>query len=77
MQVTVHAAQSSLSKLIEAVLLGEEVIIAQGEQPVVKLVPLQRSGFKFDLLKGQLAEPPSDFFEPLAENQLAQWEGDQ
>jgi prevent-host-death family protein len=40
MQVTIHAAKTNLSKLIEAALSGEEVIIAKGKLPVVKIVPL-------------------------------------
>ena len=40
MQVTIHAAKTHLSKLIQAALAGEEVIIANGGKPVVKLVPL-------------------------------------
>lgn len=36
MLVTVHAAKTNLSKLIEAALAGEEVVIAKGKRPVVK-----------------------------------------
>ena len=37
-QVNVHQAKTNLSKLIQKVLNGEEVIIAKGNKPVVKLV---------------------------------------
>lgn len=37
-QVNVHEAKSQLSKLIEAVLNGEEVVIARAGKPVVDLV---------------------------------------
>jgi prevent-host-death family protein len=40
MQVTVHAAKTNLSKLIEAALAGEDVIIARGKTPVARLVPI-------------------------------------
>lgn len=38
MQVTIHEAQAQLSKLIQQALVGEEVIIAKGPQPLVRLV---------------------------------------
>ena len=38
-QVTIHAAKIHLSRLIEAVLNGEEVVIAKGGRPVIRLVP--------------------------------------
>ena len=37
-QVTIHEAKTHLSRLIRLALSGEEVIIARGKQPVVKLV---------------------------------------
>jgi prevent-host-death family protein len=75
MQVTVHSAKTNLSKLIDAALAGEEVIIAKGKTPVVKLVPIPRSPFKIGLLKGQLSGPVPDFLAPMDEDELASWEG--
>ncbi len=37
-QVNIHEAKTTLSKLIKKVMNGEEVIIAKGNKPVVKLV---------------------------------------
>ena len=37
-QVTIHEAKTQLSKLIQMVLAGEEVIIAKRDKPLVKLV---------------------------------------
>lgn len=37
-QVNVHVAKTNLSKLIDAALAGEEIIIAKGNKPVVRLV---------------------------------------
>lgn len=75
MQVTVHAAKTHLSKLIEAALSGEEVVIARGRKPVVKLVPISRGKFKMGLLERELAGSAPDFFEPLDGDELARWEG--
>jgi prevent-host-death family protein len=74
MQFTVHAAKSQLSKLIDAALAGEEVVIARGSKPVVRLVPISRSGFRFGVLAGKVGRVP-DFFEPLPAEELDLWEG--
>lgn len=74
MEVTVHKAKTNLSKLIEAALAGEEVIIAKGKTPVVKLVPIKKPSFKIGILEGKLAGPGPDFFEPMKEEDLELWE---
>lgn len=75
MKVTVHAAKTNLSKLIEAALAGEEVIIARGDTPVVQLVPVTRSGFRYGGLPPEVAATMPDFLEPMSEEELADWEG--
>ncbi|MGO1076711.1 type II toxin-antitoxin system Phd/YefM family antitoxin [Inquilinus sp. CA228] len=75
MQVTIHVAKTHLSKLIDAALSGEEVVIAKGRKPVVKLVAIPQTPFKIGILKGQLDGPTPDFFEPLDEDDLTAWEG--
>jgi antitoxin (DNA-binding transcriptional repressor) of toxin-antitoxin stability system len=39
--VTIHEAKTYLSRLINKVLRGEEVIIARGKKPLVKIVALK------------------------------------
>ncbi|MCP4427499.1 MAG: type II toxin-antitoxin system Phd/YefM family antitoxin [Chloroflexi bacterium] len=39
-QVTIHEAKTHLSRLIQQALSGEEIIIAKGKRPIVKLVAL-------------------------------------
>ena len=75
MLVTVHAAKTNLSKLIDAALAGEEVIIAKGKNPVVKIVPIPKRRFKIGVLEGQLVGEGPDFFEPMSEEELKLWEG--
>lgn len=75
MQVTVHAAKTNLSKLIEAALAGEEVVIAKGKQPMVKIVPVPRSRFKIGILKDKIVGQGPDFFEPIDNEELALCEG--
>jgi antitoxin (DNA-binding transcriptional repressor) of toxin-antitoxin stability system len=75
MQLTVHAAKTNLSKLIEAALSGEEAVIARGKQPVVRLVPLAGRKFTIGVLKDMQVGPGPDFFETMPESELALWEG--
>ncbi|ALN75196.1 MULTISPECIES: type II toxin-antitoxin system Phd/YefM family antitoxin [unclassified Aureimonas] len=75
MQVTVHVAKTQLSKLIEAAIAGEEVVIAKGKRPVARIVPIAQGRFTIGLLKGQFAGEGPDFFEPMSEDELALWEG--
>ena len=41
MEVNIHEAKTHLSRLLERVAMGEEVIIAKAGTPVAKLVPVQ------------------------------------
>ncbi|MBT9585137.1 type II toxin-antitoxin system Phd/YefM family antitoxin [bacterium] len=75
-QVNVHVAKTNLSRLIDAALSGEEIIIAKGNKPAVRLVAIPQGKFKIGLLKGQLTGPGPDFFESLDESELRHWEGD-
>ncbi len=49
MKIGIHEAKTKLSKLIPAVLGGEEVIITKSGQPLVKLVPVVDPGDKRSL----------------------------
>ena len=40
--VNMHQAKSSLSRLVERALAGEEVVIARNGRPLVRLVPVQK-----------------------------------
>ena len=73
-RVTIHAAKTHLSRLIEAALAGEDVVIARGSTPVVRLVPIAKQTFQIGLLAGQLGMGP-DFLAPLDEDELDLWEG--
>jgi prevent-host-death family protein len=100
--ITIHKAKTNLSKLIERALAGEEIVIARGKQPVVKLVPVATAeaetgtppGFaevpppfeskeQYERAKKrgygcmpELADIPDEFFAPLTEEELKEWEGD-
>lgn len=75
MQVTIHAAKTNLSKLIEAANAGEDVVIARGRTPVARIVPIQPARFAIGILKDRLTGPVPDFLEPMAPEDLDLWEG--
>ncbi len=74
--VTIHAAKTQLSKLIEQVEAGGEVIIARGKTPVARLVPFTEPRpprRRFGSMRGWIRVGP-EFFEPLPEEELKAWE---
>lgn len=40
--VNMHQAKSSLSRLVERALAGDEVVIARNGEPLVRLVPIEK-----------------------------------
>ncbi len=66
LQVNVHEAKTTLSKLIQKVVDGEEIIIAKGNKPVVKLVLVDNLKPKRQLgtARGKI-KISDDFDEPL------------
>jgi prevent-host-death family protein len=76
MIVKMHQAKTQLSKLIAAALAGEEVVIARGSEPVVRLTPIapvKKPPRVAGLLKGKITFS-DDFFDPMSEEELALWE---
>jgi antitoxin (DNA-binding transcriptional repressor) of toxin-antitoxin stability system len=70
--ITIHKAKTQLSRLIEKACRGEEIIIARGKQPVVKLVALPVAPKKSrtpGLWKGKISYAP-DAFDPLTDQEL-------
>ena len=72
--IKVHEAKTNLSKLIERAQRGEEVIIARGETPVVRLVAIgEVQGWRQPgALRGKL-RVGREFFEPLPAEELSAW----
>ena len=65
-RVNLHEAKMHLSRLVERALLGEEVIIARGGRPAVRIVPaaVVRAPRRPGSVVGQL-KVAEDFHEPL------------
>jgi prevent-host-death family protein len=72
--ITIHKAKTELSRLIERACRGEEIVIARGKKPVVRLVAIEdkRGQRKPGILRGKLKVGP-EFFEPLPEEELDAW----
>jgi prevent-host-death family protein len=74
--MNIHEAKTQFSKLIEAVIHGEEVIIARAGKPVASLVaisaapPVRKAG----ALKGKI-KMADDFDAPLPDDVIAAFEG--
>jgi prevent-host-death family protein len=78
MMVNIHNAKTHFSKFINQALKGEEVVIARGGKPLIRLVPYteephMRRGGQF---KG-LIQISEDFDAPLPEEILKQFYGDE
>ncbi len=73
--INIHEAKTHLSRLVEEVAGGVEIVIAKNGVPRAKLVPLGASRkVKFGVLKGKLRYP-DDFDAPLPDELLALFEG--
>ena len=60
---TIHEAKTNLSRLIARAERGEEVLIARGKEPVVRLVPVKKAANKRELgiFKGEFEVGPEFF----------------
>lgn len=74
--INIHEAKTHLSKIVDEVAAGAEVIIAKAGKPMARLSPLEivPQPKKLGLLKGQI-KVPDDFNAPLDAEVLADFEG--
>lgn len=74
--VNIHDAKTHLSRLLEEVAAGAEVVIARAGKPVARLVPIEAAPRPklLGLLAGQI-EVPEDFDAPLPPDAVADFEG--
>jgi prevent-host-death family protein len=73
--VNMHQAKTSLSRLVERALAGEDVVIARNGQPLVRLVPIpqKREPRIPGRSKGRIWIAPD--FDTMTEEELKDWEG--
>ncbi|MBA3417930.1 MAG: type II toxin-antitoxin system Phd/YefM family antitoxin [Geodermatophilaceae bacterium] len=72
--VGVHEAKTHLSRLLNAVALGEEVVITRRGEEVARLVPPARKRSRQFGIDEGVYEVPPDFNDPLDEHTLAGFE---
>jgi prevent-host-death family protein len=75
-QVNIHQAKTQLSRLVERVVSGEEIIIAKSGKPVARLVPYAPKGAvrRPGALRGKI-RIKKNFDAPLPKELLASFEG--
>jgi prevent-host-death family protein len=70
--VNIHEAKTHLSRLLERVAAGEDIVIAKAGKPVARLVAIEpRTPRPLGFVLGQLTDA---FFEPLPDDELEAWE---
>jgi len=74
--INIHEAKTHLSRIVDEVAAGAEVVIAKAGKPMALLVPLTkvRRRKKLGLLKGKI-KVPDDFNAPLTDTEIADFEG--
>ena len=74
--VNIHEAKTNLSRIVDEVAAGAEVIIAKAGKPMARLCPIAApiKAKKLGQLKGKV-KVRADFNAPLDEETLAQFEG--
>lgn len=74
--INIHEAKTHLSRLLDQVATGAEIIIAKAGKPIARLIPANGpvKEKKLGLLKGKL-KVPDDFNAPLPDEVLAKFEG--
>ena len=72
----IHEAKTHLSRLVDEVAAGAEIIIAKAGKPMARLSPIPAPVLKknLGLLKGKV-KVPDDFNAPLDDETLASFEG--
>ncbi|MEW6186210.1 MAG: type II toxin-antitoxin system prevent-host-death family antitoxin [Thermodesulfobacteriota bacterium] len=69
--VNIHEAKTNLSRLLEKVSQGEDVILAKAGKPVAKIVSFEDAGpRKPGIIQGRLDDR---FFDPLPEEEIQAW----
>lgn len=81
--VTVHEAKTHLSRLLNRVLAGEEIVVARGKTPIAKLVPLgptpkaKRTPGRFAHLPGAKGVLDHGFWDPLSDEEMGLGDDDE
>lgn len=74
--INIHEAKTHLSRIVDEVVAGREIILAKAGRAVARIVPLEPKPRQKKLggLKGKFTVP-ADFNAPLSETELLSFEG--
>jgi prevent-host-death family protein len=75
-QVNIHQAKTQLSRLLERVAAGEEIVIAKSGKPLAKLVPFREVVRRPGRSKGKI-KIGRDFDAPLPDALAAAFRGEE
>ncbi len=72
--INVHEAKTHLSRLLDEVKAGEEIILAKMGKPYARLVPIESvREVPLGFLKGTVGD---EFFAPLSSAEMETWQGE-
>lgn len=74
--INIHEAKTQFSRLVDAVVNGEEIVVAKAGKPAARLVPIGQAKVKrrFGGLKGKV-RIADDFDAPLPDEVISAFEG--
>lgn len=74
--INLHDAKTHLSRIVDDVAAGAEVVIAKAGKPMARLIPIRPATRPktLGLLEGQIVVP-DDFNTPLPDSVIAQFDG--
>ena len=75
MQVDIQEAASQLSRLLELVAQGEQIVLTRNGMPVAELLPAgTTAGFPFDVSSPKPLVPAGDqWWQPMTEQEANDW----
>ena len=68
--VNIHEAKTHLSRLVERVQAGEEIIIAKAGRPAARLVPIEAAGRPIKIGGLKASAPVPDDFNTMFESEI-------
>ena len=76
--ITIEKAEKELADLVKRARAGEEIVISDGDEPGVKLAPVEsKPSYRgFGILKGKFKISDEALFGPLPEDELKRWYGE-
>ena len=74
MQVNIHEAKTQLSRLLEQLENGEQVVIARHGVPIAQIIPFRAKGFPFGIAKHNPLVPlGDDWWQPMTDDEADDW----